>query len=405
MRDNLNEKIMDKITATPKSLDTTLPVGLGSSLSSTQHNFDPVLLKDIKADDYKVDWIWEGFLAKGHMTMLSALWKSGKSTLLAGFIKDLQDNTTFCNKPTYKTKVLIISEESRTEWARRKEEFSINGEENVWLLPRPFNSRLNTKQWEWFLSKVSDFCTKYEVGLIIIDTLSTFWPVLDENNAAMVQTALIPFNGLLTKNISVLLVHHHRKGGGDQGQAARGSGVLGSTADILIDFERLQGDPQSTQRKLTCLSRFEETPRELVIEYSGSKYTALGTVGEVNKLEKHRNLLEILADYKEGVTAEEIRNGWDEDAYGKTPSTRTIRRHFEDMGYTGQVTSVKGAKPTDPTTYILAESAGQTRYNPYKDVQQVQVDKHDIVQQNSTMSNEKTSDQMSQEDLEKIFNP
>ena len=42
------------------------------------------------ADDADRGWIWHGLLAPGKLTMLTSLWKSGKSTLLAHLLAQRQ---------------------------------------------------------------------------------------------------------------------------------------------------------------------------------------------------------------------------------------------------------------------------------------------------------------------------
>src|SRR5690349_1174832 len=39
------------------------------------------------------DWIWEGVAARAYITLLTALWKSGKSTLIAHLLRDLSRGT------------------------------------------------------------------------------------------------------------------------------------------------------------------------------------------------------------------------------------------------------------------------------------------------------------------------
>jgi hypothetical protein len=43
-------------------------------------------------------WLWEGFLARGGITLLTSLWKSGKSTLLATLLARMKEGGQFGGK-------------------------------------------------------------------------------------------------------------------------------------------------------------------------------------------------------------------------------------------------------------------------------------------------------------------
>lgn len=317
MNDYIDEKIMDTILKEN-------PIRERSFLSS-----EPKLISDLSAEENDIEWIWEGYLAKGHMTLFSALWKAGKSTLIAQLLKSIQNRKEFAGQATTKTKVFILSEESESIWARRAEDLGLS--EDVWLLCRPIKARLNYQQWIELLKYCADFCKEKGIELFIVDTLSGFWNVKDENNAAEVDSALLPLNELLEKQISVLLVHHFRKSGGQEGVASRGSGALGSRADVLVEFTRLESSSaDDTHRVLRSYSRFDETPVESVIELVNGEYIARGTRNEVKKEAKHKVVLNIL-EANGSQTAQEIVTNWDTDLYGTKPQIRTIRNYLKDL--------------------------------------------------------------------------
>lgn len=311
-------------------------------------SFVPKLIKDLTVENAKVEWIWEGFLAKGHLTLFSALWKSGKSTLVSQLLKAIQEGKPFAGQKTNHSRALILSEESETMWARRKDE--LNLELESWVVSRPIKKRLNYEEWIELLKKSSDFCKDNSIDLLIIDTLSGFWNVTDENNASFVSSALLPLNELLEKNIAVLLVHHFRKSGGSEGVATRGSGALGSYADILIEFSRLDGEnPNDPQRQLRNFSRFEETPTEVVIEMVDGEYVTRGTRAEVSKEARIKKVLLILNDSEElGLTVKEIIDSWDPEEYGSRPTKRTVRNYIDALLLDGRIKQV-GDKPVGKT--------------------------------------------------------
>src|SRR5262249_51911703 len=48
---------------------------------------DPIPASQLAPNGSQVDWIWPGYIAPGAVTLLTALWKSGKSTLLGHLLK------------------------------------------------------------------------------------------------------------------------------------------------------------------------------------------------------------------------------------------------------------------------------------------------------------------------------
>jgi hypothetical protein len=77
--------------------------------------------------------------------------------------------------------------------------------------------------------------------------------------------------GLTARRVSVLILHHPRKGDPPLGQAARGSGALSGYADILLEMRRVpNAADDDRRRRLYGFSRFPETPRQLVIEWSAA---------------------------------------------------------------------------------------------------------------------------------------
>lgn len=303
-------------------------------------SFNPKLIKDLTLENAKVEWVWEGYLAKGHSTLFSALWKSGKSTLISQLLKAIQEGKVFAGQKTCISRVLILSEESETMWARRRDELNLNLES--WIVSRPIKRRLNYEQWIKLLNESTKFCIEHSVDLLVVDTLTGFWNVQDENSSSFVTSALLPINELLEKNISVLLVHHFRKSGGSEGTAARGSGALGSYVDILIDFSRLDGgNPNDSQRVLRSYSRFEETPPEVVIDMVDGEYVTRGTRAEVSKEARMKNVLFILNDTDLfGLTIKEITENWDTEEFGSRPTKRTIRNYIDALLVDGRIKQV-----------------------------------------------------------------
>jgi hypothetical protein len=274
----------------------------------------------LKPFDKDTLWPCYGIIAKGNITLLSALWKAGKTTWLSHLLSSLGSGEAFCGLEVLPSRVLYVPEESEGMWEQRKHRLDL--QDNVSFIIRPFKTKPDFPTWLEFLDYVKGLCTGprpdrngvWKPGppfdLVIFDTLSNLWPVRDENDAAQVQAALMPLRGLTDTGASLLLAHHLNKGDSTEGRGSRGSGALPGFVDIILELRRSNAaDWSDRKRVLTGYSRFEETPRELVIELTqdGAAYISHGNRQQAGKEERLQAIRAILPANAPGLTLEEIQ--------------------------------------------------------------------------------------------------
>jgi len=122
---------------------------------------------------------------------------------------------------------------------------------------------------------------RVSAGLLVIDTFA-FWAALAaerEKDAGAAQAAMEPLMGAAGSGLAVLLVHHARKGGDDDGEAVRGSSALTGEVDVVVELDRPERDAPPRQRVLLALSRFPQTPGALMYDYDKAT-GAWGVIGE-----------------------------------------------------------------------------------------------------------------------------
>jgi hypothetical protein len=229
------------------------------------------------ADDDDVKWIWKGYLRRGGITMFSALWKIGKSTMLSNLLKALDGSATeFVGQAVTPARVMYVTEEDEKIWATRRDELLIG--DHVAMCVRPFTSRPKADEWKKLLEDIAVDVEKHRFDLVIFDTLSKMWPVDDENSASEVEKALMPL-WKITKDgagAGVLLVHHTRKSGGDEFVGARGSGGLPAFCEILMEFKRDSADAKETKRIITAVGRYSDIPTKRLCDWQNGKYEGMG---------------------------------------------------------------------------------------------------------------------------------
>ncbi len=312
----------------------------------------------MNAAHVSVEWLWEGFLARGLITLLSARPKLGKTTLLFHLLTALFHRQPFLDRATDPPgKVLLCTEEGPVLLKRRLERLGL-GEDDLLILPRSAMTGRRTG-WTETIQQIR-LAARQGVCLVIIDTLAAFWDVEDENDAPKAGAALLPLQTLAQqRGIAVLLVHHLRKTPGEEGTAHRGSGAIVAAVDMAIEMGR---DPQkSNRRRLTALSRFDETPQQLVIELEGGTYRSKGSPEAVGRAEVKEQVLGGLP----GPEEDPIERDALLEQLDPKPSTSLLKEVLRGLVEDEELVERLGAgRRGDPYRYRLAADFHSATYIP-----------------------------------------
>jgi DNA-binding transcriptional ArsR family regulator len=270
--------------------------------NSIPDSWQPIPISELDTDTVGVEWLWDGLLARGHVTDLVGYWKSGKSTLVAALLQRLADGGELAGQVVRPGKALVVSEEPRGKWLERREALALG--DHVHVISRPFPKRPNHAEWHAFTSHITRLVVEHGYDLVVFDSLPNLWCVRDENDASEVISALLPLQGVATAGCAVLLLRHPRKSDGSQATAGRGSGAIAGFVDIIIEMRRYDPDQlQDTRRVLSVYSRYE--PHEVVIRWNGDgEYETLGTPGAYSAEAQRELLLEALAELGTATTGE-----------------------------------------------------------------------------------------------------
>src|SRR6516164_2464884 len=96
--------------------------------SSLPERFEPESLADMKAKaQERLNWLLQGYLAPGNVTLLTSLWKSGKSTLIGVLLSKLKAGGTLAGIPLRAGRAVVISEEPRQMWVDRSQSLDLDG--------------------------------------------------------------------------------------------------------------------------------------------------------------------------------------------------------------------------------------------------------------------------------------
>jgi hypothetical protein len=310
---------------------------------------EPVCITDLKAVDLDREWLWRGVLALRAVTLFSALFKAGKTTLLAHLMAATGTGKDLCGLAVKPCKVLLISEEPQGLWAERRDVLGIGPHLDV--IERPFLTKPDPATWLAWVEFVAGLCRSKGYNLVVLDTISNLWPVLHENDAAEVQAALMPLRQVTDLGVSLLLVHHFRKSGGEEATGSRGSGALAGFVDIILELRRYDArDKKDRRRVLTGFGRYRDVVDELVVELAddGKGYTAQGDRQQAHRHDRKDAIAELLPEEPPGWTVQEVLAAWTETP---KPGRRTLELDLKDGADRGEWAFTGKGGRHDPWRY------------------------------------------------------
>lgn len=228
-----------------------------------------------------IPWVWDLFLPRGALALLVAFMKVGKSTFIYALAIAVARGDSFLRYPTQQGGVLVLAlEEHPRDVRRHLEQFGMRPEDPIYVVTGQLQNNPD------LLEEIERFIIKNNITLVIIDTLTQFWTVADENSNAEVIREVSPLLDLARQtDAAVLLVHHERKSGGDDGRGIRGGSALFALVDQAFLLDRRHGGDE-THRVLRTFGRYFETPREVVLALQDSDYLNLGTGEDFNAIDE-----------------------------------------------------------------------------------------------------------------------
>jgi hypothetical protein len=278
---------------------------------------------DVAGTNPITDWLWHGYLARGSLTLLTSLWKAGKSTLLTGVLQRLGSGDAFLGHACAPARALVVSEESRDHWAERLRTIPVGP--HARLMARPFLARPTPSAWNELVDEALERRAAGELDLFVVDPLASFLPGRSESDPGTLLEMLQPLQRLAATGAAVLLLHHPRRQASDEGSTARGSGALLGYVDIILELHRLSPlESDACRRRLIGLSRNAQTPRRLVYQWDPATgaFTDPGDPSAARFRDNWEQLRAILARRTVAATHHELLQDWPAD--GAKPSASLL---------------------------------------------------------------------------------
>ncbi len=290
-----------------------------------------------------------GYFPENSLVDLASKPKEGKTTWLLSACRAILHGDPFMGLATQKTPILYLTEQNETTFRKALERVGLLESEELIVL---FWKEAHGVPWARLMEYIKDECARRGVKLLIVDTFHQFAGLEgdSENSAGATLEALRSLQEVRDAGITVVTSRHERKSGGLVGEAARGSSAFAGAVDVLIVMRRTAGNNQRKNgRVLTSISRFDETPEELVIELTQDGFISHG-----------QDQALALADAKAAILSRAPRSEAsalpvDELAHGLGGARTTVQRAIESLGKEGQIMQVGKGVKGDPIRYYVRE--------------------------------------------------
>jgi len=199
---------------------------------ATGHHFSLIQAKDIvSSPEDETDWIWEGTLPSGGLSLVVAKPKVGKTTFSFNLAVALSRGEIFLGKKTQQATVVYLAlEEKKGELQRNLSRLGVIDEPLFFHFgPAPVEA----------VKEVGPLIKQTGARFLVIDILQKFCRVKDLNDYAQVTRALEPLMASARQlNCHIQLLHHAGKKDRDDGDDILGStGLLGGV-DTSIHIKK-----------------------------------------------------------------------------------------------------------------------------------------------------------------------
>lgn len=320
----------------------------------------------LAAPPVALDWLWHGLIATGNITLLTSMWKSGKTTLLSLLLARRRTGGALAGLEVKPGKTLVVTEEPAEMWTERARRLDFGGQ--VFFISRPFRGIPSDEQWQSLVLHILDERARHGIDLAVFDPIA---PLLrSENQPQALLASLAPLTGVTAAGMGALLLHHPSKGKQQEGNAARGSGAMLGHVDIAIEMRHPGGDLMTRRRRFLAMSRHAATPRQLFMEWrdDGLDYIPV-TRTEADELfdSGWEGLRLVLEDAPQKLTLHDIRCEWPDD-YDR-PSRSTLYGWLQKAVNAGSIAVEGAGHKSDPRRYWLpARVEAWRQANPLYDI-------------------------------------
>ncbi len=246
------------------------------------------------------------YLRQGDIAVIAGPPKVGKTTFVAKLIEAIANGLgSFIGADTATCPVVFVCEE-RT--AQIIEKLTLLND--VHCLPR--ERGIPKPGWSLLIAAAVHKCQQEGAGLLVIDTLRWWSDLTGEqsNKDGPVMEAMRELALASAAGITVLLIVHWRKGGGEDGEGVAGSNALVGAADVLLEYSKPRNAAAPSIRQINAISRWADGPPAItLIERVSDGFRVVGTADDTSEAASvgwHERLIEALPADGEPISISDL---------------------------------------------------------------------------------------------------
>jgi hypothetical protein len=208
-----------------------------------------------------IPWIWEGVLAAGAVTLLSAPEKVGKTTLLSLLFDRRRAGGQLLGRAVHPGTTILCSEEHDRLWALRQPPLDF-GPRLIYFQP---DSSIPTRgRWRNLSKRIFELTATVDAtDLVVIDTAVAFLP-LSERNKRTLHWLLADLRRMANIPVAVLILN----------QSRNVHRPFAAFPDILIEMNIPHSLGVTRRRTFTGVGRYPDTLQSVAAELNpeGTEY-------------------------------------------------------------------------------------------------------------------------------------
>ena len=296
----------------------------------------------LQAEDEAAEYVVDGLLAAGGLSLLVSAPKVGKTTMARCLAVAVAQGREFLGRPVKQGPVIMLAMEDHPRELRE-------------ILRRlgaretdPINVHVGPPRGNDVVAAFTRMAHKYKPSLIMVDTLQRLARVDDLNDYAKMTRALEPFLAVARDTEAhVMLLHHAKKEGGADGSEVLGSTAVFGTVDTLLTMRRKSG-----ARTLGTMQRYTEDMPETILQMdpdTGWIETA-GEQADVDRLRLQQAILDYVAEAGESTRKEIADN--------VPASTARVGPALNALVASGQLARSGAGRRGNPTRFSFPDDPG-----------------------------------------------
>ena len=328
--EQLKQLVRDAPTWTPPQ--TTPPSVLVPVSGLTLQRIGDMLAEP----EEETEWLVEGMLPAGGLSLLVSKPKVGKSTLARTLALAVARGASFLGSATAAGPVLHLAlEEKRAQLIKQYRALGAMADDQVLVFAGTAPKEAATL--------LQAAVALHRPALVLVDTVQRLVRVREGNDYSAVSNAFDPILAIAREyGAHLMLLHHSGKGDREAVDAAIGSTAWAGSVDTILYMKR-----REDVRTLTTVQRYGEDLPETVISMDGAgRIEAGGTRHELD-VAQAQHAIAVFLRVQPGATQQEIRDGVEGHR------TAALREAITALVDGGEVRHEGHGKKGDPHRYFL----------------------------------------------------